>query len=133
MIDAADMRGAELHRLLLRRLDELLGRLIGARIANHQDLRIVRCAGDADQVLGLHVRALPLQEGEKVRLRYEQDGVTVLRPAVGIGERRRAAPAGLVDDDELGAERCRCLHHHHARGEVGAAADAGMRHHLDGL
>ena len=50
-----------------------------------------------------------------------------------VVHRRGAAAAGAVHHHELGLEHARCVDHHHARGDVGAAADAGMGDHLDRL
>ena len=103
-----------------------------AVLADHQHLRIFGGARERHQVLVL-VLALAAQDGEQVRLRDERDGVAVLRALEQVIHCRRAAAAGAVHHHELGLEYARRVDHHHARGDVGAAADAGVRHHLDRL
>jgi hypothetical protein len=66
-----------------------------------------------------------------VGLGDQHDHVPVARLVHRVLQGRGAAAADPVHDHELGLEHARRVHHHHARRNVGPAADAGVRHDLD--
>ncbi len=106
--------------------------LSGLFLPDHDDLRVVGRARQRHDLLVFH-RRLALDHGQQMRLRDQHDRVAVARLAVRVGERGGTAATHPVHHHELRAELARRMHHHHARGDVRAAAHAGMRHHLDRL
>ena len=66
VVDAADVGDADLELLRLAGGHEVLRALDRAGLADHQDLRVGRRAGERHELLVLH-RRLAAQDGEQVR------------------------------------------------------------------
>jgi hypothetical protein len=134
MVGPTDEGGAPFQAAigLLRGRDQVVRRLDRAVAVDHDDLRVVRGAGQAHHVLDLD-RHFLLQDLEDVRLGNRHDRVAVAVPPVNILKRRRTAAATLADHHHVLFEHTAGAQHHHARRYIGAAAGAGVSHHIDGL
>jgi hypothetical protein len=122
MVHAANMRAAKAQRTRAAGGEHILRRAERAVAAHQHHLRIVRGARQRDQVRQLRQVAVP-QHGQQVRLRHQDDGVSIRRLGSEVLQRLRTRPGGAVHHRQLLPELARRADHHHARGDVRAAAE----------